>query len=104
MPFLDTGADLLKALVPDSFQQAEFTAKEAATKVNEAAEMKRTFDRLTVPTPSSKRDKDEKVGDKKEAPAKDTDAAPAPAEIEDLIGQKMRELESINNPQGGGAR
>ena len=37
-PLLEDGADVLKSLVPQSFQQAEDAAKDAAAKVNQAAE------------------------------------------------------------------
>lgn len=89
LPLLEDGAGVLKAMIPQSFQRAEDTAKDAAAKVNEAAEMKRTLEHLTAPTPAGSGEKGE---DQKAAKA---DPAPgAGTNLDDLIGQKMQELDA----------
>jgi membrane protein required for colicin V production len=91
LPALEGGADVLKSLLPRSFQRAEDTAKDAATKIDQAADMKRTFDRLTAPSPAGTAGKGEK----------DAGAAnPAPSNIEDLIGQKVQELDATPPANG----
>jgi membrane protein required for colicin V production len=93
LPLLEDGAGILKAMIPQSFQRAEDTAKDAAAKVNEAAEMKRTLDRLTAPMPAGPGEGGgEKNGDRTAAK---TDPAPgAGTNLDDLIGQKMQELDA----------
>ena len=90
LPLLEGGADILKSLIPQSFQRAEDAAKDAAAKVDQAAEMKRTLDRLTAPVPVAPGDKGEKSD--RAAPANSGAAAPA-GSVEDLIGQKVQEID-----------
>ena len=52
LPLMETGADGLKSLLPSSFQRAGDAAKDAAAKLDEAAETKRTLERLTQPLPA----------------------------------------------------
>jgi len=94
LPALEGGADVLKSLVPRSFQRAEDTAKDAASKIDQAAEMKRTLDRLTAPAPAGSGDGGSKIG-KDAAPA-----APGPGSLEDLIGQKVQEIDTKTSTNG----
>jgi membrane protein required for colicin V production len=102
LPLLEDGASVLKAMIPQSFQRAEDTAKDAAAKVNEAAEMKRTLDHLTAPTPAGP---GEKSGDKDEKSAKTPPSEPGTTasapNIDDLIGQKMQELDAKSGHNSG---
>jgi membrane protein required for colicin V production len=91
LPALEGGADFLKSLVPRSFQRAEDTAKDAATKIDQAADMKRTFDRLTTPSPAGGESRGEKEAGS---------ANPAPTTLEDLIGQKVQELDATPPANG----
>ena len=95
MPLLEDGADILKSVVPRSFQRAEDAAKDAAAKVNEAAEMKRTLDRLNAPVPTGS-DKGEKAAPETTAPARaqDGQASGNTSDLEDLICKKMQELDA----------
>jgi len=99
LPLLEDGASILKSMIPQSFQRAEDAAKDAAAKVNEAAEMKRTLDRLTAPVPAGP---EGKADDKDGKTAKATDETPAagPA-LEDLIGQKVLEIDQKSAPKNG---
>ncbi|TAL02536.1 MAG: CvpA family protein [Rhodospirillaceae bacterium] len=96
LPLLEDGADILKSLIPHSFQRAEDAAKDAAAKVDQAAEMKRTLDRLTAPVPVSPGEKGEKSD--KAAPA--DGGAPASG-IDDLIGKKVQEIDAKSPPNDG---
>jgi len=100
LPLLEGGADVLKAMVPHSFQRAEDAAKDAAAKVDEAAAMKKTFDRLTVPVPATTGEKGEKIDQTTSAGS----GAGAPAgSMDDLIGRKMQEIDA-KNPSSDGAK
>jgi len=91
LPALEGGADFLKSLVPRSFQRAEDTAKDAATKIDQAADMKRTFDLLTTPSPAGNDGTEGKGAGSANA---------APPRLEDLIGQKMQELDTSKPANG----
>ncbi len=70
LPLVEDGATLVRTLVPESLegetQRAGAAAREAEDKARQALELKKTYDRLTQPTPSS-------------APAPGAAPGPAPA-------------------------
>lgn len=102
LPLLEDGASVLKAMIPQSFQRAEDTAKDAAAKINEAAEMKRTLDHLTAPTPTGPGEKGGERDDKSaKTPPSDSGTTAATPNIDDLIGQKMQELDAKSAHNGG---
>jgi membrane protein required for colicin V production len=51
LPLMETGAETLKGLLPGTFQRANDAAKDAAAKLDEAAETAQTLKRLTEPMP-----------------------------------------------------
>jgi membrane protein required for colicin V production len=77
LPMMEFGAGALKGLLPRSFQHAGDAAKDAAAKLEEAAETRRTLERLTQPEPRSAA-----RGKPGEQPASETDE----------IGKKVEEL------------
>ena len=79
LPLMETGAEGLKSLLPRTFQRAGDAAKDAAAKVDQAAETKRALDRLTQPQPRAARGKG---GDGMEKSGAGTDE----------IGKKVEEL------------
>jgi membrane protein required for colicin V production len=83
LPLMEGGADRLKGLLPHTFQRAGDAAKDAAAKVNEAAEAKRTLERLTEPVP-------QRAGHDQHG----AEVVPAsvPKATADEIGQKVEEL------------
>jgi membrane protein required for colicin V production len=86
-PLREEGAEALKGLLPRSFQRAGDTAKDAAAKIEAAAEAKRTLDRLNGPSPRNA------------APG----AAPAVGSQDgtDEIGKKVEELLQDNADTAG---
>jgi membrane protein required for colicin V production len=89
LPLMENGANALKSLLPRTFQRAGDAAKDAAAKVDEAAEARRTLQRLTEPTP------------KRAGSGKTTTATPQPGD--DEIGRKVEELlkNSSSQPEAG---
>ena len=82
---METGAEALKGLLPRTFQRAGDAAKDAAAKVDQAVETRRTLELLTEPTP--------RRGGAKAIPAE----GPQPGA--DEIGRKVEELLQKNAAQ-----
>ena len=78
LPLMETGAEALKGLLPRTFQRANDAAKDAAARLDEAAETAQTLQRLTEPVPK-------RAGRN----TKQIDAAQPTA---DEIGRKVEEL------------
>ncbi len=89
LPVMETGAGVLKSLLPRTFQQAGDAAKDAAAKLDEAAETKRALERLTEPMP--------------QRPGQHKAMTEAPAPTADEIGKKVEELLQSTSGQSGAA-
>jgi membrane protein required for colicin V production len=97
LPLMEDGADLLKSLLPHTFERGSDTAKEAMAKVDEAAAVKQTLDRLTAPVPVSATAKTDTGAPV--APAAPSTATAPTVSTEDPIGQLAGKL--AGPPQGG---
>ncbi len=91
LPLMEVGAEGLKSLLPRSFQRAGDAAKDAAAKVEEAAETKRALDRLTQPQPRATR-------------AKSGDGTETSGPGADEIGKKVEELLQNSTDKPGSER
>jgi membrane protein required for colicin V production len=96
LPLMESGAESLKSLLPRSFQQAGDAAKDAAAKLEQAAETRRALERLTQPVPE--RGARERPGAEKNAGGAGTSAGANG----DQIGKKVEEVlqNSTAKPQG----
>ncbi len=89
LPLMESGAETLKGLLPRTFQRANDAAKDAAAKLDEAAETRRTLERLTQPMPKGAGRGTTKVETQKPTA--------------DQIGQKVEELLQGTPGQNGAA-
>lgn len=53
LPIIESTADIIRDLLPESFMAVEDTVKDASESTREAMEFKETFDKLTQPPPGS---------------------------------------------------
>lgn len=53
LPVIESTANIIRDLLPESFMAVEDTVKEASESTKEAMELKETFDKLTQPPPGS---------------------------------------------------
>lgn len=53
LPIIESTADIIRDLLPETFMAVEDTVKDASETTREALELKETFDKLTQPPPGS---------------------------------------------------
>ena len=89
LPLMESGAETLKGLLPRTFQRADDAAKDAAARLDEAAETAQTLQRLTEPMPKR--------------PGSNTKQVEIVKPTVDEIGQKVKEVVPITPEQNGAA-
>jgi membrane protein required for colicin V production len=80
LPLMENGAEALKGLLPHTFQRAGDAAKDAAARLDEAAETAQTLQRLTEPVPKRP------GGNKKQVQTAQPTADEIGRKVEELLG------------------